>query len=85
MSYGLNKFNYDNFETKMLQNGGKIVRKVSIKKGKGYKSISRYHKKTHRGTVRKTLKTAEIQMIKKGKFIPGLFKNCKTCSNKHKK
>ena len=37
------------------------------------------------GTVRKTLKHAEIQMIKLGKFIPGLFDNCKSCSNIRRK
>jgi len=79
-----NNFDYNNTEVKHNQFGGKTVRKVYIKKGKGYKSISKYHKKKHTGTVRKTLKNAEIQMIKLGKFIPGLFKNCKTCSNKHK-
>ena len=78
----LNKFDYKNTEVKINQFGGKTVRKVSIKKGKGYKSISKYHKKKHTGTVRKALKTTEIQMIKLGKFIPGLFTNCKTCSNK---
>lgn len=77
-------FDYRNVEVKPDQFGGKTVRKVHIKKGRGYKSISKYHKKKHTGTVRKTLKRAEIQMIKLGKFIPGLFKNCKTCSNKHK-
>jgi hypothetical protein len=77
-------FDYKNTEAVCNQYGGKTVRKVYIKKGKGYKSISKYHKKKHMGTVRKTLKNAEIQMIKLGKFIPGLFKNCKTCSNKHK-
>jgi hypothetical protein len=73
----LNKFNYNNVEV-VNQSGGKVVRKVTIKNGKGYKSISKYNKRKHRGTVRKPLKTAEIQMIKLGKFIPGLFKNCKT-------
>lgn len=73
----LNKFNYNNVEV-VNQFGGKVVRKVSIKNGKGYKSISKYHKRKHRGTVRKLLKPVEIQMIKLGKFIPGLFKNCKT-------
>jgi hypothetical protein len=77
-------FDYKNTESVYNQHGGKTVRKVYIKKGRGYKSISKYHKKKHMGTVRKTLKIAEIQMIKLGKFIPGLFKNCKTCSNKHK-
>lgn len=85
VSSELNNFYYDNTEVKNIQSGGKIVRKVSIKRGKGYKSISTYHKKKHTGTARRTLKTAEIQMIKLGKFIPGLFKNCKTCSKKNKK
>ena len=80
----LNNFNYVNTEVKNNLVGGKIVRKVSIKKGKGYKSISNYHRKKHTGTVKKTLKTAEIQMIKLGKFIPGLFKNCKSCSRKRR-
>jgi len=68
---------YNNVEVMHNQTGGKIVRKVSIKNGKGYKSISRYHKKRHTGTIRKSLKKAEIKLIKLGKFIPGLFKNCK--------
>jgi len=80
MDSQLNNFDYNNIEVNN-QLGGKIVRKVCIKKGKGYKSISKYHKKKHIGTVRKTLKIGEIQMIKRGKFIPGLFKNC-TRSNK---
>jgi len=65
--------NYNNVEVMHNQTGGKIVRKVSIKNGKGYKSISRYHKKRHTGTIRKSLKKAEIKLIKLGKFIPGLF------------
>ena len=77
--------NYENTEITTTQSGGKIVRKVSIKNGKGYKSISRYHRKKHTGTVRKALKTGEIQMIKVGKFIPGLFNNCKSCSKKRRK
>ena len=82
-SYQLNKFNYKNNEVvENNQSDGKIVRNVTIKNGKGYKSITRYHRKKHIGTIRKTLKRGEIQMIKLGKFIPGLFKNCKTCSKK---
>lgn len=79
----LKNFHYENTEVKN-QLGGKIVRKVSIKNGKGYKSISRYHRKKHIGTVRKLLKTGEIKMIQLGKFIPGLFKNCKSCSKKRR-
>ena len=70
----LNNFDYKNTEVKHYQSGGKVVRKVSITRGKGYKSVSKYHRKKHIGTVRKTLKKTEIQMIKLGKFIPGLFK-----------
>jgi hypothetical protein len=51
VSSQLNNFYYDNIEVKNNQLGGKIVRKVSIKKGKGYKSISKYHRKKHVGTV----------------------------------
>jgi len=80
----LTNFYYDNTEVKNNLVGGKIVRKVSIKRGKGYKSISNYHRKKHTGTVKKTLKRAEIQMIKMGKFIPGLFKTCKACSRKRR-
>jgi hypothetical protein len=78
----LQDYKYDNIEQVKTQAGGKIVRKVSIKNGKGYKSISRYHKRKHTGTIKKNLKTAEIQMIKLGKFIPGLFNDCKTCSKR---
>lgn len=81
----IKSFDYDNTEVKNNQFGCKIIHKVSIKKGKGYKSISKYHRKKHIGTVKKTLKSAEIQMIKLGKFIPGLFKNCKSCSKKNRK
>ena len=78
-------FKYENIEKVNTQRGRRIVRKVSIKHGKGYKSISRYHKRKHTGTIKKTLKAAEIQMIKLGKFIPGLFNDCKTCSKIIKK
>ena len=70
-----NKFYYKNIEVKHHPNR-KTVRKVLIKGGKGFKSVSHYHKKKHIGTIRKTLKNIEIQMIKIGKFIPGLFDSC---------
>lgn len=38
-----NQFNYQNTEVKMT-GGARIVRKVSIKNGKGYKSVTKYHK-----------------------------------------
>jgi hypothetical protein len=80
----LHNFHYNNTEVKHNQFGGKIIRKISIIKGKGYKSISNYHRKKHIKTVRKPLKKREIQTIKLGQFIPGLFNNCKACSKKYK-
>lgn len=70
-------FNYENNETK-IQSGGKVVRKVSIKKGRGYKSITKYHKGKKVYTVRKPIHKEHIKMIKRGKFVPGLFQDLKT-------
>ena len=47
-------FNYENTEIQK-QTGGKIVRKVSIKKGKGYKSVSRFRNGKKVSTVRKPI------------------------------
>ena len=68
----MSEFNYENTETK-IQSGGKVVRKVSIKKGRGYKSVTKYHKGKKIYTVRKPIHKEHIQLIKGGKFIPGLF------------
>ena len=57
----LNKFDYDNTEVKINQFGGKIIRRVSIKKGKGYKSISKYHKKNIRELFVKFLKLVKYK------------------------
>jgi hypothetical protein len=38
----MDNFNYENTEVKTMTGGAKVVRKVSIKNGKGYKSISKY-------------------------------------------
>ena len=68
---------YQNVETKMVGGGTKIVRKVSIKNGKGYKSITKYRngKKIH--TVKKNIHNGHMKMIKQGKFVIGLFDDCK--------
>ena len=71
----------NNVETKILQNGGKIVRKVSIKNGKGYKSVTKYHKGKKIGTAKKPIHKDHISLIQMGKFIPGLFSDCK-CNKK---
>ncbi len=75
-------FNYSNTQTH--QTGGKkIVRKVLIKKGKGNKSVKYYKGGKLISNIKRGLKPSEIEHIKMGKFIPGLFKDCQ--SNKTKK
>ena len=75
-------FNYENTEIK-TQTGGKIIRKVSIKNGKGYKSVTRVRNGKKISTVRKPIHIDHIKLIKKRKFIPGLFLEC-TCREKNK-
>jgi len=79
---------YKNTETKTLI-GGKIVRKVTIKNGKGFKSVTKYHKGKKIGTAKKPIHKSHVEMILLGKFIPGLFSDCgcnkKTRSRKYKK
>ena len=77
---------YNNItEVKHQQNGGKIVRKVYIKNGKGYKSVTKYHKGKKIGTTKKTLHKSHIDLIQIGKFIPGLFSDCSCNKKKTKK
>ena len=76
--------NYENTETK-VQQGGKIVRKVSIKKGRGYKSITKYRNGKKMFTIKKPIHKHHIEMIKNGKFIPGLFRDCKGCRTKKRR
>ena len=76
-------YSYHNQEIRHQSGGKKIVRKVTIKNGKGYKSVTKYHKGKHAKTAKKKLNKTEMQMIKNGKFIPGLFNDCKACSKKH--
>ena len=77
--------NYKNTEVKHMQNGGKIVRKVSIKNGKGYKSVTKYHKGKKVGTAKKSIHKDHISLIQIGKFIPGLFSDCYRKTRKNKK
>lgn len=79
----MNNFNYENTEVK-LQNGGKLIRKVSIKNGKGHKSVTKYHKGKRVYSVKKSINKSHISFIRKGKFIPGLFKDCKGCKGTRK-
>ena len=77
-------FNFISNQKHMV--GGKhISRKVLIKNSKGYKSICTYKngKKCHNN--KKKLTNSEIQMIKMGKFIPGLFSDISATFTKTRK
>lgn len=80
----MNKFNYENTEI-VAQKGGKVVRKVSIKKGRGHKTITKYHRGKKLYTIKKPIHSSDIKLIQKGKFIPGLFKDCKNCKTKKRR
>jgi len=84
----VSKFHYENTEIKK-QIGGKTVRRVYIKNGKGYKSVTKYRRGVKVGTAKNPIHKKHVELIKKGTFIPGLFndckfreKNCKTKRNK---
>ena len=72
---------YQNTEVTRTSGGGKIVRKVSIKNGKGHKSVTKYHKGKKVGTAKKPIHKSHVDMILMGKFTPGLFSDC-GCNNK---
>lgn len=68
---------YNCIETKCMPNGEKVVRKVSLKNGKGYKSVTKYKKGKRMFTAKKPICTSHMESIHQGKFIPGLFNDCK--------
>jgi hypothetical protein len=74
-------FNYENIETKQI-GGIKIIKKVFVKKGKGHKSITKYRHGQKINSVKKPIHNKHINMIKGGKFITGLFNDCKNSSTK---
>ena len=81
-------FNYENTEINTQSGGKKIVRKVSIKNGRGYKSVTMYHKGRKTSSIKKPVHKTHIIHIKSRKFIPGLFSDCRPGQNcktrKHK-
>lgn len=77
-------FNYENTEIKQ-QGGVKVVRKVSIKRGKGYKSVTKFRRGKKISSSKKPIHIDHMNMIKRGQFITGLFKDCVNCSKTHKK
>lgn len=69
-------FHYSNVQ-KYHHGGGKTIRKVIIKKGKGYKSVSYYKNGKKIKTIKRPLKEEHVALIQDKKFIPGLFCDCK--------
>ena len=84
MDKGIDSFNYENTETKQI-GGMKIIRKVSVKHGKGYKSITKYRRGKKISSVKKPIHIQHMKMIKGRKFIVGLFNDCKGCNKTRKK
>ena len=78
-------FNYENTESKTMLGGKKIIRKVSIKNGKGYKSVTKYMNGKKISSIKKHIHKDHIHLIRSGKFIPGLFSDCKSCKRKSNK
>lgn len=72
----MNHFNYTNTEIKQ-HGGNKIVRNVTIKRGKGHKTVTKYKGSKKIFTVKRKLRRCDVSRIKKGKFIKGLFADCK--------
>lgn len=73
----MNDFSYESTQVAM-SGGKKLVRNVTIKNGKGYKSVERYCKGKCNSTMKRRLLLNEIKMIQRNQYIPGLFKNCYT-------
>jgi len=70
------KYKYSSTQ-KSVHGGKKTVKNVTIKNGKGHKSVTEYSRGKKKFSVKKPLTIMEIQIIQTGKFIPGLFKDCK--------
>jgi hypothetical protein len=77
-------YSYKNIQHTM-SGGNKITRKVAIKGTKGYKSISIHKNGKKHHSKRRKLSSEEIDTIKAGKFIPGLFSKLLTSSSKTRK
>jgi len=81
---------YSNSEIKILPNGDKVVRKVYVNNGNGYKSITKYGIRKGKGKqkgkrtlrrisyVKKPIHLDHVNKIQTGTFVPGLFDECKS-------
>jgi hypothetical protein len=81
----LDSFYYENTEMKIQSGGKKVVRKVTVKRGSGYKIVTKYANGKKVVSVKKKLKKPEIVKIKRGKFIPGLFDDCVNCKTRKRR
>lgn len=74
------KFSYHSEQVHSIYENGKgMTRKnlVKINNGKGHKAVETYDVKGHKlNSAKKALTPKEITCIKKGQFIPGLFRDC---------
>ena len=71
----MNNFNYTNTEMK-THGKTKTVRNVTIRNGKGHKSVTKFTGGKRIYSVKKKLRRCDVSSIKKGKFIKGLFSDC---------
>jgi len=78
----LSNFHYSNIQ-KHQHGGNKTIKKVIIKKGKGYKSVSYYNKGNRTKTIKKPIHNDHIILIYQKRFIPGLFSDCQMKSRKN--
>jgi predicted aspartyl protease len=78
-------YSYKNIQHAM-SGGNKVTRKVAIKGTNGYKSVIIHKNGKKHHSKRRKLSNQEIDTIKAGKFIPGLFSNLMVSSKtrKHK-
>ena len=83
MTEDLNKFNYSSIQ-KHQSGGKKTLKKVTIKRGKGHKSVSYYKKGKMIKTIKKPIHRDHIILIYQKQFIPGLFSDCQMRSKKSK-
>jgi hypothetical protein len=74
------KFAYESGDV-IKKGNKKTVRKVQIKNGKGYKSVSKYIRGKHIGTSKKKIHDDHLPLIKGGSFISGFFDDCKCSSS----
>jgi hypothetical protein len=76
---------YHNTEVFKQSGGRKTIRRVTIKNGKGKKSVSYYRRGRHVETVAKPLRPSDIVLILGKKFIPGLFADCDTRKKRYRR